>query len=174
MLAPNTTAMIHRYSRMLSTADLTQTVPGATPEDMRDPPRKLLATDPVFQVISATTIKDRYLFLFSDILVIAKPIAPPGAEAGQSMGKMKQASVLPSLSWKFSVKNILELNRLKVSISSNTRTSSAKTRALNPVLRGFVSHFSKDPDAAVRALVAKTGLEPRLHPQHSFSTRRPN
>lgn len=156
-LAPNTAAMIHRYSRMLSTS---QPLPGASQEDVQDPPRKLLATDPVFQVISTTTIKDRYLFLFSDILVIAKPVAAPGAEAGQSIGKMKQAAVLPSLSWKFAVKNILELHRLKVSVTTNTRTASAKTRAQNPVLWGFVSHFSKDPDAAVRALVAKTGLEP--------------
>lgn len=159
-LAPNTAAMMHRYSRMLSTAGPTQSVPGATVEDMQDPPRKLLATDPVFQVISATTIKDRYLFLFSDILVVAKPVAAPGAEAGQTMGQMKLAAVLPTLSWKFSVKNILELHRLKVSVTTNTRTASAKTRAQNPVLWGFVSHFSKDPDAAVRALVAKTGLEP--------------
>ncbi|SPO29902.1 uncharacterized protein UTRI_06179_B [Ustilago trichophora] len=159
-LAPNTAAMIHRYSRMLSTAGPTQAVPGASLEDMQDPPRKVLATDPVFQVISATTIKDRYLFLFSDILVIAKPVAAPGAEAGQTLGKMKQSAILPSLSWKFAVKNILELHRLKVSVTTNTRTASAKTRAQNPVLWGFVSHFSKDPDAAVRALVAKTGLEP--------------
>lgn len=159
-LAPTTAAIIHRYSRMLSSAGPTQTVPGTTQEDMLDPPRKLLATDPVFQVISATTIKDRYLFLFNDILVIAKPVSAPGAEAGQPLGKMKQAAVLPSLSWKFSVKNILELHRLKVSVTTNTRTASAKTRAQNPVLWGFVSHFSKDPDAAVRALVAKTGLEP--------------
>ncbi|KAJ9476081.1 SEC7 domain-containing protein [Pseudozyma hubeiensis] len=158
-LAPTTAAMIHRYSRMLSSAGPMQTVPGATQEDMLDPPRKLLATDPVFQVISATTIKDRFLFLFSDILVIAKPVSAPGAENGQALGKMKQASVLPSLSWKFSVKNILELHRLKVSVTSNTRSASAKTRAQNPVLWGFVSHFTKDPDAAVRALVAKTGLE---------------
>ncbi|SPO29230.1 uncharacterized protein UTRI_06179 [Ustilago trichophora] len=158
-LAPNTAAMIHRYSRMLSTAGPTQAVPGASLEDMQDPPRKLLATDPVFQVISATTIKDRYLFLFSDILVIAKPVAAPGAEAGQALGKMKQSAILPSLSWKFAVKNILELHRLKVSVTTNMRTASAKTRAQNPVLWGFVSHFSKDPDAAVRALVAKTGLE---------------
>ena len=159
-LAPNTAAMIHRYSRMLSSAGVIQSVPGASQQDLQDPPRKLLATDPVFQVISATTIKDRYLFLFSDILIIAKPVAAPGAEAGQTMGKMKQAAVLPSLTWKFAVKNILELHRLKVSVTSNTRTASAKTRAQNPVLWGFVSHFSRDPDAAVRALVAKTGLEP--------------
>ena len=159
-LAPNTAAMIHRYSRMLSNAGSLQPMPGVTKEDLQDPPRKLLATNPVFQVISATTIKDRYLFLFSDILVIAKPVAGPGAEAGQIMGKMKQAAVLPSLSWRFAVKNILELHRLKVSVTTNTRAASAKTRAQNPVLWGFVSHFSKDPDAAVRALVAKSGLEP--------------
>ncbi|TKY87972.1 hypothetical protein EX895_003068 [Sporisorium graminicola] len=159
-LTSNTADMMHRYSRMLSTAGPMQALPGTTQEDMEDPPRKLLVTDPVFQVISATTIKDRYLFLFSDILVVAKPVAAPGAEAGQTMGQMKQAAVLPTLSWKFSVKNILELHRLKVSVTTNTRTASAKTRAQNPVLWGFVSHFSKDPDAAVRALVAKTGLEP--------------
>lgn len=159
-LAPNTAAVIHRYSRMLSGAAPPQAIPGASQQDLQDPPRKLLATDAVFQVISATTIKDRYLFLFSDMLVIAKPVAAPGAEAGQTLGKMKEAAVLPSLSWRFAVKNILELHRLRVSVTSNTRTASAKTRAQNPVLWGFVSHFSKDPDSAVRALVAKTGLEP--------------
>ncbi|SNX87403.1 uncharacterized protein MEPE_06113 [Melanopsichium pennsylvanicum] len=159
-LAPNTAAMIHRYSRMLSTTPPTCNVPGATKEDLEDPPRKLLATDPVFQVISATTIKDRYLFLFSDLLIIAKPMSAPGSIEGQPLRKMKQTSVLPSLAWKFSVKNILELHRLKVSVTTNTRASSAKTRAANPVLWGFVSHFSKDPDAAARALVVKTGLDP--------------
>lgn len=159
-LAPNTAAVIHRYSRMLSGAAPPQTIPGASQQDLQDPPRKLLATDAVFQVISATTIKDRYLFLFSDLLVIAKPVAAPGAEAGQTLGKMKEAAVLPSLSWRFAVKNILELHRLRVSVTTNTRTASAKTRAQNPVLWGFVSHFSREPDSAVRALVAKTGLEP--------------
>ncbi len=173
-LAPNTAAMIHRYSRMLSTAGPTQSVPGASEEDMQDPPRKLLATDPVFQVISSTTIKDRYLFLFSDILVIAKPIAAPGAEAGQALGKMKQAAVLPSLSWKFAVKNIIELHRLKVSVTTNTRTASAKTRAQNPVLWGFVSHFSKDRMQQYGPSSQRLVWSPPLHPLLNCSTKHPS
>ncbi|KAJ1026311.1 hypothetical protein NDA16_002398 [Ustilago loliicola] len=161
-LAPNTAIMLQRYSRILSTTHPSHpvTIPGLQPTDIIDPPRKLLASDAVFQVISSTTIKDRFLFLFSDLLVIAKPISAPGSDAGKTVGKMKQASVLPDLEWKFAVKNILELHRVKVSVTTNTRTASGKTRAQNPVLWGFVSHFSRDPDAAVRALVAKTGLDP--------------
>lgn len=160
-LAPNTAIMLQRYSRILSTTHPSHpiTIPGLQPTDIIDPPRKLIASDPVFQVISSTTIKDRFLFLFSDLLVIAKPISAPGSEAGKVTGKMKQSTILPDLNWKFAVKNILELHRVKVSVTTNTRTTSSK-RSQNPVLLGFVSHFSRDPESAVRALVAKTGLDP--------------
>ncbi|KAJ1042014.1 hypothetical protein NDA10_004080 [Ustilago hordei] len=161
-LGPNTAIMLQRYSRILSTTHPSHpitTIPGLQPTDIIDPPRKLLASDPVFQVISSTTIKDRFLFLFSDLLVIAKPINAPGSEAGRMVGKMKQASILPDLGWNFAVKNILELHRVKLSVTTNSKTASGKSRAQNPVLWGFVSHFSRDPDSAVRALVAKTGLE---------------
>ncbi|PWZ03506.1 hypothetical protein BCV70DRAFT_197716 [Testicularia cyperi] len=158
-LAPGTAALLHRYSRMLAETDLATSVPGVSFAQMRDPPRKMLLADPVFQVISPTTIKDRYLFLLSDLLVIAKPVAAPGDEAGRPIGKMKEASVLPTLDWKFAVKNIIELQRVQLSVTSNTRTALAKTRARNSVLWNFVEHFSQDAEAAVRSLISKTGLE---------------
>ncbi|KAI8987941.1 hypothetical protein BDF20DRAFT_852945 [Mycotypha africana] len=38
------------------------------------PPRRFLLQTPVFQVVNANTVKDRYLFLFNDLLLICKPI----------------------------------------------------------------------------------------------------
>ncbi|EPQ27041.1 uncharacterized protein PFL1_05325 [Pseudozyma flocculosa PF-1] len=158
-LAPATVAMARRYSRMLTDTRAPMAVPGVLPATSLDPPRKLLLDEPVFQVISATTIKDRYLFLFSDILVIAKPIAPPGGRAPDGEAtKLKGAAVLPDSRWSFSVKNILELARVKVSITASSRRSPAKSRAKNPTLLAFVEHFAKDPEDAVRTLLARTKL----------------
>ncbi|KAN0063767.1 hypothetical protein ACQY0O_003817 [Thecaphora frezii] len=165
-LAPATAAMVHRYSRML-TAQVTPTsVPGISTVAGQNPPRKLLMDGPVFQVISATTVKDRYLFLLSDILVIAKPVAQPDSGVGgkddsaiTTWTNMKTASVLPDSRWTFSVKNILDLGRVKLSITADSRSPPAKSRADNPTLLAFVDHFGRDPDEAVRTLVTRARLQ---------------
>ena len=159
-LAPSTAAMIQRYSRMLTAkGTATPVVPGVSDVAVEDPPRKLLMTDPVFQVISSTTIKDRYLFLFSDVLVIAKPISPPPTGSESAVWtRMKNASMLPDDRWIFSVKNIIDLHRVKVSVTASSRPSFAHSRANNPVLHSFVQHFAYKPDEAVATLVTKMKL----------------
>lgn len=46
----------------------------AGPALVDDPPSKLLLSSQVLQVANSNTVKDGFLFLFSDILVIAKPV----------------------------------------------------------------------------------------------------
>lgn len=50
-------------------------------------------------LVSHQTAKDRYLFLFTDLLVIGKPILSDGE--------------MPTLDHKFIVKSIVELPKLK-------------------------------------------------------------
>jgi hypothetical protein len=39
-----------------------------------DPPRKFLLSSQVLQVANSNTVKDRFLFLFNDLLVFTKPV----------------------------------------------------------------------------------------------------
>jgi hypothetical protein len=62
------------------------------------PPRKLLLSSPVLQVVNANTVKDRYLLLFTDMLVIAKPLIEDHALTGEP--------ILPDLDGHFLVKSV--------------------------------------------------------------------
>ncbi|KAI0081302.1 hypothetical protein K474DRAFT_1672047 [Panus rudis PR-1116 ss-1] len=116
-----------------------------------DPPRKLLLSSPVLQVANANTVKDRFLFLFTDILVIAKPIIQ---DHDQMIDPMKPS---PS-DRKFLVKSVVPLRDLRFSADrdeSRTKTSMANM-AKHPLIRGFVHQFAKDPDHAVAAIFDKS------------------
>ncbi|CEP06861.1 hypothetical protein [Parasitella parasitica] len=90
--APRFSPSVERIKQMLTTAPAaaaaaTATPPQTTPspppppqslskptKPLPDPPRQHLLHTPVFQVVNANTVKDRYLFLFNDLLLICKPI----------------------------------------------------------------------------------------------------
>ncbi|PWN50902.1 hypothetical protein IE53DRAFT_74365 [Violaceomyces palustris] len=157
-LAPATAAMIRRYSHLLTTGE--GSVPGVSRATAEDPPRRLLLCAPVFQVIDSNTIKDRYLLLFSDLLVVAKAISPPADETSDSSAQ-RSVTKLPHLGWTFSVKSIHELHRLRVERDLDQRSASAKERSKNPFLATFVEHFGRDPQAAIDSLRAKSKLPNR-------------
>ncbi|KAG9081990.1 hypothetical protein FS749_007245 [Ceratobasidium sp. UAMH 11750] len=69
-----------------------------------DPPRKLLLMSPVLQVVNQNTVKDRYLFLFTDLLVIAKPII---VEEDTARDAHK-----PPLDRTLAVRSVIELHKL--------------------------------------------------------------
>lgn len=116
-----------------------------------DPPRKLVMSSPIFQVANANTVKDRFLFLFNDILVIAKPIIQ---DHDALLDPMKPSPI----DRKFIVKSVCQLRDLRLcSDRDEPRSKSAHgtTQLHHPVIRSFVTQFSKDPDHAVAALFAK-------------------
>ena len=119
------------------------------PAGRPEPPRKLIVHSPVLQVVNANTVKDRYLFLFGDILVIAKPLIEESAD-----GLPK----LPGLDTRFSVKSIVELVKLKLVSQQSDPTDDQPNKKKHPLLATFVERFAIDPKKSISALIAKAGL----------------
>ncbi|KAJ7770147.1 hypothetical protein DFH07DRAFT_735814 [Mycena maculata] len=118
-----------------------------------DPPRKLLLSSPVLQVVNANTVKDRFLFLFSDILVIAKPVV-------QDQDNIIDSYKPTPMDRKFVVKSVVLLNQLRFNADRTDvqpKTSNYSTVPRNPLIRTFVHQFSKDIDHAISTLLSKSG-----------------
>ncbi|KAI0779958.1 hypothetical protein C8Q74DRAFT_728453 [Fomes fomentarius] len=124
------------------------------PSAIDDPPRKLIMSSPVLQVASANTVKDRFLFLFNDIIIIAKPIL-------QDADALLDATKPSPLDRKFIVKSIVQLKDLRFSADrddTRTKTSASSNPMRHPVIRNFVNQFAKDPDTAVVTLLGKATI----------------
>jgi hypothetical protein len=117
-----------------------------------DPPRKLLLSSPVLQVVNSNTVKDRFLFLFSDILVIAKPVV-------LDQDALMDPSKPNPMDRKFIVKSVVLLRHLRFSADREEarKSSSYVGTARHPVIRTFVLQFAKDPDHAISTLFEKAG-----------------
>ncbi|THV02333.1 hypothetical protein K435DRAFT_717104 [Dendrothele bispora CBS 962.96] len=116
---------------------------------IEEPPRKVILSSPVLQVVNANMVKDRFLFLFSDILVIAKPITQDD----------------PTPERKFVVKSVVLLQHLRLSPDRNDgATSAVGSSGCSPMIRSFVHQFNKDPDQAITNLVSKApiNIDPSL------------
>lgn len=113
------------------------------PDFLDDPPRKLLLAQQVLQVVNSQTVKDRYLFLFNDILIIAKPLITQGAIA--------------TLDMQFMVKSIVSLSNVVVSGITDEPTQEPPR---HPVVRKFITAFAEDPQAAVHNLLERSN--PRI------------
>ncbi|WRT67712.1 uncharacterized protein IL334_004684 [Kwoniella shivajii] len=109
------------------------------PDILDDPPRKLLLSTQILQVVNAHTVKDRYLFLFNDILVIAKPMITRGIHA--------------TLDMKYIVKSIVNLDKLAVSGLTEEPT---KEPPRHPVVTKFIDQFAQDPVSACSYLVERS------------------
>ena len=124
------------------------------PSAIDDPPRKLILSSPVLQVANANTVKDRFLFLFNDILIVAKPIL-------QDADGLLDATTKPSpLDRKFIVKSVVQLKELRFSgdrDDTRAKTSATSNPMRHPTIRNFVNQFAKDPDHAVLSLLGKAG-----------------
>jgi hypothetical protein len=117
-----------------------------------DPPRKLVLSSPVLQVVNSNTVKDRFLFLFNDILVIAKPI--------QDQDALMDSSKPDPMARKFVAKSVVLLRDLRFTADreeTRTRSNSVSSSPRHPVMRTFVLQFAKDPDHAISSLFEKTG-----------------
>ncbi|KAG9050490.1 hypothetical protein FS837_004984 [Tulasnella sp. UAMH 9824] len=117
---------------------------------MDQPPRKLLLMSKAFQVIDKNTIKDRYLFLFTDILVIAKPV-------DEDHGRDTSKAALDQM---FAVKSIVELAKLDFDPSRDgDSTTLGADFNRHPSIRSFVQRFANNPDQALKAFLEKTKLK---------------
>ncbi|CDZ98841.1 Pattern-formation protein/guanine nucleotide exchange factor [Phaffia rhodozyma] len=139
-LSPQTAQILGRLDSVLALASTQQ----STSSQLNDPPRKLLLHSPVLQVVNANAAKDRYLFLFTDVLVIAKPILSEGQ--------------MPSLDNKFIVKSIVELPKLKLSGLKDGDATSDSMKKQHPIVLNFIQIFSQDPHRAVEYLISQSNL----------------
>lgn len=127
----------------------TEALDSDAPSALDNPPRTLLLHAPVLQVVNANTVKDRHLFLFSDLLLIAKPIIEDDTATGQP---------IPSnLDNKFIIKSIVELRHLKL-VATEDPMEDTGTKKRHPLLFAFVERFSTDPKRAIASLIQKGGL----------------
>ncbi|BGP49334.1 hypothetical protein JCM10450v2_005222 [Rhodotorula kratochvilovae] len=152
---PALPASAHPASRILAKLDsmlaASEAAPAPGPSPLDSPPRKLLLHAPVLQVVNANTVKDRHLFLFTDMLVIAKPIVEDHPLTGEP--------VAPTLDSHFVVKSIVECRDVKLSaVEEPAEDGSPTTKKRHPLLLAFVDRFANDPARAIAALVQKGGL----------------
>jgi hypothetical protein len=119
-----------------------------TPNPISIPrPRKFLLQTAVFQVINANTVKDRYLFLFNDLLFIAKPIMDETIMSqltSHSVRSMSEDSMggyyskfgdnhkyrfRPTQDSLFQVKNIVELSKVTLYITRDYEAEPVQLKA---------------------------------------------
>lgn len=116
-----------------------------------DPPRKLLLSSQVLQVVNSNTVKDRFLFLFNDLLVIAKPVT-------QDYDALLDMNKPSPLDRKFIVKSVVQLRDVRFTADrDDLPLSSFASISRNPLVRTFVVQFAKDADNAISHFFDKSG-----------------
>ena len=116
-----------------------------------DPPRKLLLSSQVLQVANSNTVKDRFMFLFNDILVIAKPVT-------HDYDALLDTNKPSPLDRKFIVKSVVQLRDVRFTADrDDLPLSSFASIGRNPLVRTFVVQFSKDADNAISHFFEKSG-----------------
>lgn len=109
-------------------------------------PRKFSTSTPVLQVVNSNTVKDRFLFLFNDILVIAKPLLQDEDSIHTKITTDER---------KFTVKSVVQLRHLRFS-ASRLEPASKSPVSRNPLIRTFIHQFTKNPDHAISTLLSKS------------------
>jgi hypothetical protein len=133
------------------------------PSVIDEPPRRFLRCSPVFQVVNSNICKDRFLFLFNDILIIAKP-RPEDSDTFLEVTKPNPADR------KFTVKNVVLLRNLF--FTSEREEPSTRAIPRTPAVQTFVEQFSTDPDHAIVSLFRTLGHrdDPAVLAQFLFKT----
>ncbi|CAM0139040.1 unnamed protein product [Umbelopsis sp. WA50703] len=151
-------------------------------------PRKFLLQSAVFQVINSNTVKDRYLFLFNDLIFIAKPIMDESIMGGHTPSSMRSMSedsmngpkyghghkhrFRPNENSLFQVKNIVELSKVTLyvtrdyepeptlhKINAHGQVILPPPRKIHPILASALRKFESDPDRAIAYLMDKKILD---------------
>jgi serine/arginine repetitive matrix protein 2 len=116
-----------------------------------DPPRRILLSSQVLQVANANTVKDRFLFLFNDILVVAKPVT-------HDYDALLDTNKPSPLDKKFIVKSVVQLRDVRFTADrDDLPLGSLSSISRNPLVRTFVVQFAKDADNAIAHFFEKSG-----------------
>lgn len=91
------------------------------------------------------TVKDRFLFLFTDILVLAKPLSDDPRR--------------PLLDGLFAVKSIVNLDSLTLTGSTTDEKHAADSHYRHPVVTQFINLFAKNPEDAIKLLYERSHLQ---------------
>ncbi|KAI8340781.1 hypothetical protein BC941DRAFT_450249 [Chlamydoabsidia padenii] len=145
----------------------------------RKSPRTHLLQTPVFEVVNANTIKDRYLFLFNDLLLICKPIMDEniivgGATVNNNSNGGSQGDnrfrFRPNENSLFQVKNIVELSKLTLYLSQEDQQqqqnqqhqepclSPVPPRKMHPILAFALRKFKSSAESGIAYLLDKQVL----------------
>ncbi|KAI9238763.1 MAG: hypothetical protein BYD32DRAFT_435440 [Podila humilis] len=154
-LSPSQDLSRHQQSckpthKIRSSPSVAQALFEKKPVSLTNPPRKCVHHGKILQVINTSTVKDRYLFLFSDLLLIAKPMSDGH----------------PSLDSRFQVKDIVELKKISLSLSrdkydsKNGEQGSTGNRRIPPILAEFIHTFDQNPTRALNSFIQKRALHP--------------
>jgi hypothetical protein len=111
----------------------------------------MLLSSQVLQVANANTVKDRFLFLFNDILVVAKPVT----HDYDALLDMNKPSPLDK---KFIVKSVVQLRDVRFTADrDDLPLGSLSSISRNPLVRTFVVQFAKNADNAITHFFEKSG-----------------
>lgn len=132
-----------------------------------EPPRKLLFSGPVLQVVNPNTVKDRFLFLFNDILVVAKPILQGQAVFNDGFSNPTDK--------KYMIKSAVRFRDLRFCqdrTEAPHKSTVPSTIPNTPSLRHFVAQFAQDPERAIAELSVRANgsLDPSTLAQVLFKT----
>ncbi|KAG2015637.1 Sec7 domain-containing protein, variant 2 [Coprinopsis cinerea AmutBmut pab1-1] len=125
---------------------------GPVPVD--EVPRKLLFSSPVLQVVNPNTVKDRFLFLFTDILIIAKPLIRDHGTL------METPSIIPT-DRRYIVKSVVRFRDLRFCqdrVEPLPKAASPLASTRSPLLRQFVADFTHEPEQAITDLFSKSKI----------------
>lgn len=162
----------------------------------RPPPRTHLLQTPVYQVVNANTVKERYLFLFNDLLLICKPIMDENIIIGSNDAADDTTQPdhkhrhRPNENSLFQVKNIVELSKITLFLSREEHAQhmqhrpsitvgpdgrplmSPPPRRMHPVLSSALRKFETDPNVGIQYLIEKQvlGNEPLSIANFLFKT----
>ncbi|CAO3626384.1 unnamed protein product [Mucor hiemalis] len=170
---------VERLKNMLITRPTPVTIPVSNvdnPKPLPSPPRQHLLQTPVFQVVNANTVKDRYLFLFNDLLLICKPIMDENiivSSSARNSVEKNRYRFRPNENSLFQVKNIVQLGQLSLYISkddyhtSNKRPSTTvelgpdgrpilpPARKIHPIMASALRKFETNANLGIQYLVDK-------------------
>lgn len=118
-----------------------------------DIPRKLVLSSPVLQVVNPNTVKDRFLFLFNDILIIAKPVT-------FDQDSFVENYKMSTPDRKCAVKNVVQLRNIRFCADRSEAQGKLPTLGLRgSLLRTFIAQFAKEPDNAIASLFTRSNIQ---------------
>ena len=156
---PKGAVIVERLSEIISRGPRNS----AWPSVIDEPPRKLILAAPVLQVVNSNTVKDRFLMLFNDMLIIAKPIV-------QDPDVLLELTKPNPTDRKFIVKNVVLLRNL--CFCGDREESQFRLGSRSALGQSFAEQFNANPDHAVIALFSESGQteDPAMLAQLLFGT----